>query len=689
MYKCVTFVLPAASVLLLHAGAWADPAPEQEATVKDFFHYQRAGIDEAAINLYVEDAAEPVPEYLFGKFTEHLGRNIYNGMWAQVLRNPEMEPPSILKPPGRSPEQRENAVPSDVALYWTRYGEGEVTFSFDTDCISPPHSQKIEVSPEGMEKAGLSQRIFLPLHRVHDFDLELWMKGTSFERGVTITIQDASTGKELGAVRLPSPTPEWQAWRREIEVGDAPRGAPLDFIISFEDTGAIWLDHVTLFPKDNLDGFDPDVVRLLKESRLPLLRWPGGNFSSGYHWEDGIGPVERRRTLQNPAWPDTLEYNHVGTDEFIDFCRQVRCEPMICVNAGNGTPAEAARWVEYCNGDAQTEQGAIRAANGHPDPYGIVYWEIGNELYGDWQIGHCSADEYADRYRRFYDAIKAVDPRIKFVACGRDTAWNAPLIENDADILRSVSLHTLVGRNLNRNYSAKETFEALMAYTWRYNSLLRGLGAQMASKVDDPKIAITELQIFVFALNYPTNQTIAEALFYSGILHSSIRQGRLIEMITHSALVNHGGGLRKQREIVYANPVHWAHYLYANQPGRRPVRMDVRCAQFEVPQRNMSSVEGAPYLDPMGLLDETGQTLCVIVGNRHPERDLPASIVLHGFEPQGDVRVWQITSDTFTAANALDAPDRVRIAESTIPASGAQLTYRFPPHSLTALQFRR
>jgi len=660
--------------------------------VDSFFRYENAGLDEGVIDIYTEQVANPIPRALFGKFTEHLGSNIYNGMWAQILRNPEFEPPTILGRQGKEWLERRRPAErafGDVALYWLPRGEGRIEFSFDRDCVSPPHSQKIEIKSVVGSETGLMQQIFLPLHRERKYELTLWAKGKGLKRGITITIQNAATNEVLCKTQLPHPTEEWQTHRADLDVKVAPRGAALDFIISVAEPGTLWLDHMTLFPKDNVAGFDTDVLRLLRAARLPLLRWPGGNFSSGYHWEDGIGPTEKRPTLRNPARRNQIECNHVGTDEFIAFCRQVPCEPLICVNAGNGTPEEAAHWVEYCNGDVSTQYGAMRAANGHPEPYDIIYWEIGNELYGNWQIGQASAEEYADRYRRFYDAMKAIDPRIKFIACGKNKNWNAPLIKKNAGILRSVSLHSLVGRNMNKDYSPRETFETLMAYTWHYDQELGGLGEQMASRVSDPRIAVTELQIFVQGLAYPTNSTMAEALFFSGILHSCIRQGDLVEMITHSALVNHGGGLRKYKEIVYANPVHWAHHLYGNQPGSRPVRLDVRCAQFNVPRRIWPAVEAVPYLDPVALLDESGDVLCVIVSNRHPERALKASIVLHGFESERDVEISQIKADSFISRNTLEEPDKVRLTESSAHIEGTRLTYTFPAHSLTALQFRR
>ena len=180
---------------------------------------------------------------------------------------------------------------------------------------------------------------------------------------------------------------------------------PFVFSIVAATAANVVLDRVLLYPSDHVHGADRDVVRLLKEARLPLLRWPGGNFTSGYHWRDGIGPVDSRPTTLNPVWHGIFEPNLFGTDEFLTFCRDVGCEPMICVNAGNGTAAGAAAWVEYCNGGPETPMGKLRAANGHPEPYGVRIWEIGNEIYGHWHVGWTTPAGNVDRYGRFMDEL--------------------------------------------------------------------------------------------------------------------------------------------------------------------------------------------------------------------------------------------------------------------------------------------
>jgi alpha-N-arabinofuranosidase len=176
------------------------------------------------------------------------------------------------------------------------------------------------------------------------------------------------------------------------------------------------------------DGLRTDVLEALRRLRFTVMRYPGGNFASGYHWEDGIGPRDRRPLRIEKAW-DSREPNHVGTDEFLSLCRKMSWQSMLTVNLGSGTTEEARSWVEYCNGAPGTPYGDRRAANGHPEAYGVKLWCLGNEMDGLWQIGHCPAEEYAARARDAARAMRAVDPSIETIACGS----SAPVLPTFAD----------------------------------------------------------------------------------------------------------------------------------------------------------------------------------------------------------------------------------------------------------------
>jgi alpha-N-arabinofuranosidase len=193
-------------------------------------------------------------------------------------------------------------------------------------------------------------------------------------------------------------------------------------------------------------GFRTDVLDLLKDLRLSVLRWPGGNFVSNYHWTDGIGPRDTRPGRPELAWGGT-ESNQFGTDEFIQYCAELGAEPYICLNMGSGTLEEALAWVEYCNSARPTYWADRRRANGHDQPYDVHWWGLGNEIYGPWQVGALSADEYVAEATRWARAIKMIDPAARLVSCGELgwTDWDATVIDGMAGLVDLHSIHIYTG----------------------------------------------------------------------------------------------------------------------------------------------------------------------------------------------------------------------------------------------------
>jgi len=187
----------------------------------------------------------------------------------------------------------------------------------------------------------------------------------------------------------------------------------------FEITGAgggtFHIGAVSLMPADNISGFKAEMVRLLKELGIGIARWPGGNFVSAYDWRDGIGEYDKRPPRRELAW-NGMESNDMGIDDFMTFCRLLGAEPYIAVNTGLGDAHSAAEEVEYVNGPATSRLGQVRAANGHPAPYGVKIWGIGNEMYGPWQWGHMHITQYPEKHNLFVKAMRNVDPAIKVIA---------------------------------------------------------------------------------------------------------------------------------------------------------------------------------------------------------------------------------------------------------------------------------
>ena len=200
-------------------------------------------------------------------------------------------------------------------------------------------------------------------------------------------------------------------------------------------------------------GCRRDVLDALEHLDMTVMRYPGGNFASGYHWMDGIGPAQSRRVVRELAW-QSIEPNQFGTEEYLRLCREMNWTPMLTVNLGTGTPEEARNWVEYCNAPAGTRYADLRAVHAQEAPHGVKLWCLGNEMDGPWQLGHVPADQYAIRAQQAAKMMKDVDPDLELVACGSCNVnlptymeWDRSVLEYLGDWADYISLHRYVGNH--------------------------------------------------------------------------------------------------------------------------------------------------------------------------------------------------------------------------------------------------
>lgn len=661
---------------------------------------------ETRITIDAAVRSKPISRYLFGKFTEHLGTNVYQGAWAQIVVNPEFAPArlwprreilerdlkeaaALFSQPNLLDDARRGLTP-----FWSATGKVRGRWLE----ARRRYVQQIK-SLDG--RGGIETGIFPPLHRTSRYQLTVKARAAG---PVEMRAEVLTLGRKVaGQVALPVPN-VWAEIRRDFEVS-APghrKGDPYLLRLTFPPGASIEIDRVLLFPADHVEGWDPEVVDFMRRARLPMLRFPGGNFVSGYHWEDGVGPLDARPVLPNPAWP-IIEWNHVGTDDWLRLCELVGAEPLICINAGNGSTDEARRWVEYVNGPADSPMGRRRAANGHPEPYGVRYWEIGNELYGRWQIGYTDGEGYALRYADFVAEMRKADPNLLLVANGlgglrrtpdrkgyQRPEWNYALVRVNGRRVRSISVHPLIGGRTDPRSDPVEIWQELVAFADGYGDYLKELVARPMRQAGlEPKVAITEMQIFTHQPALPNNKSIAEPLWLASMLHTCFRSGGLVELLTHSALLNHGGGLGKKRGVVYAEPVWWATHLYSTQPGTIPVEVRTDSPVFSSKGRYCARRENVPYLDAAALLDPEGETCTVFVINRHPGAAMQTTLDLRGFPAVGTVEAVTLSAGSLTERNSWDTPDRIRPVPSRLTLTGGRLAHTFPPLSLTRLTFRR
>ena len=256
------------------------------------------------------------------------------------------------------------------------------------------------------------------------------------------------------------------------------------------------------------DGFRTDIIEAMKKIKVPVLRWPGGCFVSSYHWKDAVG--ENRKPLFDKAWR-VEDPNTFGTDEYIRLCRKIGCAPYICTNAGTGTPEEMSDWVEYCNLENEGQYAKWRIHNGHPEPYKVKYWSIGNENYGHWEIGAKSSDEWGRLVRESAKMIKHVSPDAELSAAAlADIDWNINLLKNCGPYLDWISVHEYWDMMPEEHKPA--TYEECMAFTDHIDHAVDEVRGMLKALKLDGSIRIAFDEWNLRSWHHPNVHTIKQGL---------------------------------------------------------------------------------------------------------------------------------------------------------------------------------
>ena len=353
----------------------------------------------------------PISRYIYGQFLEHGGNIVNEGVWAEMIADRKFYSPITSKapepPPGpawmrRGPVRR-----------WVPIGGDEAVTMDTTAPFTGDHSPLIKLDAEashGIGQSGLALRkgkqytgrIVLAFNSAAVVKVTLsW--GTEASDRQTVTLRAHSIGSAF--TRFPL---------KFLAQGDTEDGR---IEITGSGTGSFHVGAVSLMPADNVEGFRAEVIAALKQLHSGVYRFPGGNFVSAYEWRNGVGEMDKRPPIYDPVW-HAVQPNDVGTDEFLTLCRLLGVDPYITVNAGFGDAWSARELVEYTNGAATTPMGRWRAANGHPQPYNVKLWGIGNEPWGDYQMGSMSLPQFEIKHNLFAKAMKQVDPSIKLIAGG-------------------------------------------------------------------------------------------------------------------------------------------------------------------------------------------------------------------------------------------------------------------------------
>ncbi|MEN6311465.1 MAG: alpha-L-arabinofuranosidase, partial [Acidobacteriota bacterium] len=383
-----------------------------------------SGGDLAAPSVKIDAAkmAAPVSKYIYGQFIEHLGRCIYQGIWAEMLEDRKFFWPAGQ---GESP--------------WKAIGDAALVKMDKIRPFTGAHTPRVFL--EGKAEGGLVQE-GLALVKDKDYAGRVVLAGDAAAAPVRVSLVWGAEPAARQTVEIRGLDRDFKTFPLVFKAGASSDNARLE--IASAGRGSFKVGAVSIMPADNIEGFRPDVLALLKELDAPVYRWPGGNFVSGYDWHDGIGDRDRRPPRKNPAWQG-VEHNDVGIHEYMDLMRLIGAEPYVTVNSGLGDVRMAVEEVQYANGPADTPMGQRRAANGHAEPWGIKFWSIGNEMYGDWQLGHMPLSDYVRKHTQFAVAMKAVDPAIKIVAVGAVGKWDETMLAEASNHMDYLSEHFYVG----------------------------------------------------------------------------------------------------------------------------------------------------------------------------------------------------------------------------------------------------
>ncbi|MDR2497493.1 MAG: hypothetical protein LBD21_10250 [Tannerellaceae bacterium] len=437
-------------------------------------------------------------------------------------------------------------------------------------------------------------------------------------------------------------------------------------------------------PLANADGFRSDYIDAMRELKITNMRWPGGNYMSSYNWQDGIGPKEQRPMRKDLAWGG-YEPNLVGTDEWIALNRAIGSDNVICLNLGLGSIDDARYWIEYTNEKQGTYYSNLRAKYGHPEPFNVKYWCLGNELDGEsWIIGYKNAEDYIKVGLEAAKALKAVDPTVKLVANGssnydengRSLEWNSKVVPAFTGVADYLSVHRYWHDGVSKENMA-DYYHYIGEGSQDFEEIIRGPQAYVElAKMKFPTkqplyLSVDEWGVF--------GGNILSVLAVSQCLNSFVRHADFVKMSNYTmltSLLSRDFG----KDETYKSPLFYAYKLFSNNCRGKSLDTYVRCDTFSV-----GKYKEIPFLDATSVLSEDGKTVYINVVNRHKEKAITAKIANGGDSPfAGKAQVNSIEGsldEMFTFAKRNEYPPQTK----EVKLNGSSLVYAFPPHSFTQI----
>lgn len=443
------------------------------------------------------------------------------------------------------------------------------------------------------------------------------------------------------------------------------------------------------------DGFRVDVIEALKEIKVPIVRWPGGCFVSTYHWIDGVGT--ERTPVYDKTW-QVEDPNTFGTDEYIKWCRKLGCEPYICTNAGTGTPEEMSDWVEYCNLNIG-KYGRLRIKNGHPEPYNVKYWSVGNENWGAHELGARTVTEWGPLVRESAKLMRSVTKDAKlFAAATSDKNWTMPLLREAGPYLDYIAIHGYWDPLFHVNNPASY-IDCMMKTDEPEKDITRTIGILDEAGYGNGRIKIAYDEWNLKNWHHPwhgdlrrgfdlearrkndiaSTYTMADALFSACFFNSCLRHSDIVEIACFAPIVNTRGSIFVHKDGILKRTTFHTFKMYTNllEDYVVPTTLDIRALTH--------GNHTTGVLDAILTSDESGKRFVYAIVNKDPENPQSLSLGLNsiGIKAPKKVKATVLSGNSPDDYNEIGAENRVAPVEKEIKVRNGSVI--IPPHSLTML----
>jgi alpha-N-arabinofuranosidase len=465
-------------------------------------------------------------------------------------------------------------------------------------------------------------------------------------------------------------------------------------------------------PLADAKGYRKDVIQEVKELGVPIIRYPGGNFVSGYDWLHGVGPKNKRPTVLEKAW-NSIETNQFGNNEFIEWCGLVGTEPLLACNLGTGTPEMAAAYVEYCNVEKGTRWSDLRREHGYAAPHKVKYWCLGNEMDGPWQIGHMPAREYGRKARDAAQQIRMTDRDAQLIACGSSSAtmpnymvWDREILEECYDMADGISLHAYYGNTEQSTGNSTPRYLAMNLDMDRQIQEIAAVCDYVQGIKKSPKrlwLSFDEWNVWyrarggLFANGQKTFApklleevyNLEDALLVGGFVNTLLRNSARVRVGCLAQILNVIAPLMTSKDAVLRQSIYfpyaWGLKYAHGQVLDLLVESETYSTRPERPRPGLTRGDDVPFLDVVATVDAQRGQAALFILNRDLDAKRQLNIEWSGRAPARVLACQTLTGSELKAANSFENPKQVVPQTLDAPRPGARMTMEVPPRSYTVV----